>query len=279
MTRFRTSRIVWMALSGAVLAVVLGVAAPASAVPAAQSDSAGSTGPSITITPKSLDFGEQDVFTTSAPRTLTFTNTGSTQVQITDVGPSAATAEVFSLEWSETPVGAGCINAVLAPGASCAMSFAFTPVAVGTQPVVVEVFVLGDPQLVADAALFGKGTTPDAFVGAITLPSGVVQNGVTGGQPVPATVSLSNTLGGKCATFKEAITVHLSVGLSVGVPADAASVPSQVVVPAGQCSANFTITTAATAVQESVFIDASIPEPQAPRAENGLLQVPLNINP
>jgi hypothetical protein len=260
----------------------LAVAAPASAATAgaaAQAGSAGSTAPSITITPKSLDFGEQDVFTTSAPQTLTFTNTGSTQVQISAIEPSAATTEVFILEWSTTPVGAGCFNAVLAPGASCAMSFAFTPVALGTQPVVVEVSVVGDPQLVADAALFGKGTTPGAFVGAITLPSEVVQNGVTGGQPVPATVSLSNKLGGKCATFKEPITVDLSVGLSVGVPPDAASVPSQVVVPADQCSANFTITTAATAVQESVFINASIPEPLAPIAENGLLQVPLNINP
>jgi hypothetical protein len=244
-----------MALSGAaVLAVVLGVAAPASAVTvgaAAQGASGGGTAASFKITPKSLDFGAQEIGTTSAAQTMTVTNTGSTEQEVGGFLPTGVNFTQYTQTPADDDSGAGCSDVFLAPGASCSVSFTFSPELAGPQPfgVDLQVFTPGGLQTAATATVTGRGTFPGAYIGSITVPSAVAQNGVTGGQSVTATVSVSNTVGGPCVTFKEPITVNL-----VSVPFGADSVPSQVVVPAGQCTANFTIGTAATTVQEEVGV-------------------------
>jgi hypothetical protein len=185
-------------------------------------------------------------------------------------------------EYGEQPgvddTGAGCSLVFLSPGASCSVSFTFSPTELGAQPAVADVEAAANTsepfQVPAAAPLTGKGTSPGAFVGSITLPAAVAQNGVTGGQPVTASVNLSNTPGGRCATFKEPITVALSTGFSLNPPA---IVPSQVVVPAGQCTANFAVTTFPTTVQEQTSIIGTVTSD--PNANSDGRGVSLTINP
>jgi hypothetical protein len=74
-----------------------------------------------------LDFGPQKKGTTSAPLTLTLTNDGklATTQPVTFVG-SIEVSGSFSI-----PNGGNSCPAILAPGASCAVSVVFTPKSTG----------------------------------------------------------------------------------------------------------------------------------------------------
>jgi hypothetical protein len=251
-------RIRTLALSGAaVLVAVLGVAVPASATAAPAHHGGGGTTPpppTLTVSPSSLNFGSVEVGTTSAPQTLTVTNTGSTTgevagLDIQDPPGTGGAGGVGEFTLQVSGPGQDCTEVVLAPGASCSESLTFTPFLAGPQPIVVYVEADANGtepyQNVATASVTGNGTSPGAVLASFTLPSQLAQNDykVVGGQSVTITANLSTAIGGPCATFSQPITVALS---PIMYPAGVASVPSQVVVPAGQCSASFTVTTAAT---------------------------------
>jgi hypothetical protein len=81
--------------------------------------------PAVTFTPTSLTFAAQDVGTTSAPQSITVTNTGNAGLFIN----SAAVPNTLDF----TEVSDGCSGLTLAPGTSCSVSITFSPTATGTR--------------------------------------------------------------------------------------------------------------------------------------------------
>jgi hypothetical protein len=83
--------------------------------------------PAVAFTPTSLTFAAQDVGTTSAPQSITVTNTGNAGLFIN----SAATRGTNALDF--TQVSDGCSGLTLPAGTSCSVSITFSPTGTGTR--------------------------------------------------------------------------------------------------------------------------------------------------
>lgn len=139
------------------LAALAALAVPASA--AGDHGSGGGGGasstaaPAVTFAPTSLTFADQVIGTTSAPQSITITNTGTASLFIN----SAAVPNTLDF----TLVGDGCSGLTLAVGTSCSVSITFSPTASGTRS---AAFTLTDnaansPQTVPITGT-GTGTNP-----------------------------------------------------------------------------------------------------------------------
>lgn len=119
-------------------------------VVAAPAEAAGA----LAFAPTSLTFPSQDVGTTSAARTITATNSGDQSVFFNNVATTGN-----SLDF--TIVTDDCIGTTLTPGASCAVSVTFSPVATGTRTanVVYTDNAANSPQSVPITGT-GTGTNP-----------------------------------------------------------------------------------------------------------------------
>jgi hypothetical protein len=92
----------------------------------------GTTPPARTLNPTSLAFGNQPVGSRSATKTITLTNNGSAPLTVGEVrviGPNAGDLGITA----ET-----CRGASIAPGATCSVSIAFSPTAVGRRTASLE---------------------------------------------------------------------------------------------------------------------------------------------
>jgi Putative Ig domain/HYDIN/CFA65/VesB-like, Ig-like domain len=113
--------------------------------------------PAVAFTPTSLTFAAQAIGTTSAPQSITVTNTGNAGLFIN----SAAVPNTLDF----TEVGDGCSGLTLAAGTSCSVSITFTPTLSGTRS---AAFTLTDnatnsPQTVALTGS-GTGTNPSLAI-------------------------------------------------------------------------------------------------------------------
>ena len=111
--------------------------------------------PAVTFTPTSLSFAAQPIGTTSAPQSITVSNTGNGSLFIN----SAATRGANPLDF--TQVSDGCSGLTLAAGTSCTVSITFSPTASGARS---ATFILTDnapasPQTVPISGT-GTGTNP-----------------------------------------------------------------------------------------------------------------------
>src|ERR1043166_1101968 len=79
--------------------------------------------PAVTFAPTSLTFAAQPIGTTSAPQSITVSNTGTGSLFIN----SAATRGANPLDF--TQVSDGCSGLTLAAGTSCTVSITFSPTA------------------------------------------------------------------------------------------------------------------------------------------------------
>jgi hypothetical protein len=157
MSGIRSMRTVFLVLAA------LGLTVPAIAVASHGGGGGGGGGtpppasgaPAVTFAPTSLTFGAQAIGTTSAPQSITITNTGTAPLFIN----SAATRGADPLDFTE--VGDGCSGLTLAAGTSCGVSITFSPTASGTRT---ATFMLtdnasGSPQSVPITGT-GTGTNP-----------------------------------------------------------------------------------------------------------------------
>jgi len=114
--------------------------------------------PAASISPSSLTFTAQEIGTTSAPQTMTLTNTGSLDLTILSIVASGDFAPT-----NNCPVS----PATLAANATCTISVTFTPTAVGTRSgsVIMTDNAPGSPPTVS---LSGSGAAP---VGTLSPPS------------------------------------------------------------------------------------------------------------
>ena len=102
--------------------------------------------PAVTLSVTSLNFGSQQINTTSAAQTVTLRNTGTASLSVTSVATSAQYAQTNTCGTS------------VAAGGSCTISVTFTPTVTGTQTGTITITdnATGSPQTVS---LTGAGVT------------------------------------------------------------------------------------------------------------------------
>ena len=112
-----------------VLGALTALAGPTGAVGSGGSGGGGTStsagAPAVAFTPTSLTFASQPIGTTSAPQSITVTNTGTASLFVN----SAAVPN--TLDFTET--SDGCSGLTLAVGTSCSVSITFSPTASGTR--------------------------------------------------------------------------------------------------------------------------------------------------
>src|SRR5207248_2794250 len=136
------------------------------------------------LAPTSLDFGNQLLATTSAPMTVTLTNTGAAALTINSFAASS--------DFAATSTGASACPtspATLAAGANCTINVTFTPTASGARTGTLSLTdnAGGSPQIMS---LSGNGTAPE--IGRASCREGV-GNQVVATTSTTKTVNMTNT--------------------------------------------------------------------------------------
>ena len=140
--------------------------------------------PTVTLSPVALDFGNQNVGTTSSSHSAAVTSTGSFPVTIGSVSLGGTAPGDFS-KAADT-----CSGASVAPGNSCNISVTFTPTALGSRSAFLNIpdNAPGSPHRVD---LTGAGVPIDSEPPDTSISSAVDGNGA----PVASgKASLSNTI-------------------------------------------------------------------------------------
>src|SRR6184192_1397439 len=208
----------------------------------------GGTAPAVGLAPTNLDFGNQLLATTSAPMTVTLTNTGTAALTINSFAASG--------DFAATSTGASaCLTspATLAAGANCSINVTFTPTAssIRTGTLLVTDNASGSPQTVA---LSGNGTAPAVGLAPMSLDFG---NQLLATTSAPMTITLTNT-----GTAALTITSFAASGDFAATSTGANACPtSPATLAAGaNCSINVTFTPTASSIRTgtlSVADDAS----------------------
>ncbi|HEB74979.1 MAG TPA: choice-of-anchor D domain-containing protein [Nitrospirae bacterium] len=200
--------------------------------------------PNISVTPTTLAFGNVVVGTTSAPQTVTISNTGTADLTVTNV--------VLTGDTDFDVASTTCTVPVLAPGASCSADVVFTPSSLGGKTALVTIYS-DDPDTPSlEVTLTGTGVAaePDITV----TPTSVDFGSVTVGDSDSRTVTVKND-----GTADLVIT-------SVSTPADPFSVTDdgcsgQTLAPADSCTVtvDFAPTSAGT-FSDSIVISSDDPD-------------------
>ncbi len=164
--------------------------------------------PSVSFSATSLNFGTQNVGTTSAAKTVTLTNTGSMALSINSISLGGAAAG----DYAQTNT---CGSSV-AVGANCTISVTFTPTATGSRGATLSIAdnVSGSPQTVQ----LGGASLPAGTYLADDFESGNTALWSTGGNG-SATVEQTTVHGGQNAvalTDASGQNVSLTAGLAGG---------------------------------------------------------------
>jgi phosphatidylethanolamine-binding protein (PEBP) family uncharacterized protein len=151
-----------------------------------QTVSLGGTGtsvpaPAVSLSPLSLAFGNETVYTTSTAQTLTLSNTGNTALSITSLALTGSNASDF--DQSNT------CGSSLAAGANCTIAVMFTPSVTGTRAASVGITdnASDSPQTVS---LSGTGT---AAVASLSPTSLTFASQAVGATSAAQTITLNNT--------------------------------------------------------------------------------------
>jgi methionine-rich copper-binding protein CopC len=145
-------------------------------------------GPGVTLSPASLTFISQYIGTTSAPQTVTLTNSGNQALVISSVAITGTNLTDFG-QTNTCPLS----PSTLAAGASCTVSVTFSPTASGTRTASLTFTdnAFNSPQ---SAGLSGTGTTPPATLSPSSVTFG---NQLLGTSSPPQAVTLTNNVGKK----------------------------------------------------------------------------------
>jgi len=175
---------------------------------------------SVTLTPTSLTFANQNVGTVSAPQTVTITNTGVATLNITQISASG--------DFTQTNT-CGALLDVLNVGQSCTVSVSFAPTSTGTRSgsLTVSDNATGSPQSVAlsgtGLAVFSLSSSNPASTVVIGSTSTTFTIGATAAQGFSGSITPSCPSGATC-TFNptsifagQTTTLTLS-GLSASTP-------------------------------------------------------------
>ena len=139
--------------------------------------------PTVTLSPTSLTFGNQAEGVTSAPQSVTLTNSGTSALTITKIQVTGANAADFA-QTNNCPKS----PATLAAGANCSINVTFTPLKGGPRSAAVSVTdnATGSPQKVT---LSGTGLAPAVTFSPQYLNFGDQQ---IGGTTAPQSITVTN---------------------------------------------------------------------------------------
>jgi hypothetical protein len=182
------------------------------------------TGPIVSLTASTLNFGNQPLLTTSASQVVTLNNTGNGTMTITNIQLAGSNAGDFG----ETNTCGGSV----AVGGSCTIIVTFKPTALGSRTASVSIAdnASGSPQAVT---LIGFGTSATAGLSATVLTFGSQSVGSTSTTQI---VTLTN--GGNTAL---SITSIQMTGANPGDFGQTNNCGSSVPAP-GTCTINVTFT-------------------------------------
>ena len=144
--------------------------------------SANAQSPAVSFSPASLNFGNQVIGTTSAPLTVTMTNTGTAKLTLNTLYITGTNSQEFAPQSNTCTAG-------LAPGASCTITDQFHPSQTGAASAFLSIFdnASNSPQTVN---LTGTGITSTLGFSATSLSFGNQNVGTTS---AAQTITLSNT--------------------------------------------------------------------------------------
>jgi Putative Ig domain/Abnormal spindle-like microcephaly-assoc'd, ASPM-SPD-2-Hydin len=129
----------------------------------------------VSISPSAVDFGDQALGTTSAPRTITITDTGTAPVFFNGTPQSG-------LDFNRT--SDNCVGIQIAPGASCTMTVVFQPTVTGPRSSTITLIDSAGTQTIS---FTGTGTStagPTPFTIDTTFDSCVNGVCVLGSSPI-----------------------------------------------------------------------------------------------
>lgn len=201
----------------------------------------------LTITPNSVDFGNQAVGSTSSEQTVTLANTGSSPLDVT-----ALTAPTTPFARTGTGSCAATLPITIAGGASCTLTYTFAPTAAGpaSQPLTVTANAPGSGTI----TLSGTG-----IQGNLTITPGTVNfgNQTVGSTSGAQTVTLANT--GTASLDVTALTAAATPFARTGAGTCAATLP--ITIAAGSsCTLTYTFSPTATgAANQTLTVTANAP--------------------
>ena len=139
-------------------------------------------GPNITVSAP-LAFGNVQVTTTTAPRAVTISNTGTLTLNLNGITITGTNANQFAK-------GTTTCGATLAAGLSCTQNVTFSPTSVGAKTASVEIATNDPDTPTATVGLSGTGVSPAIAVSPATLAFGSILVGATS---VAQTITITNT--------------------------------------------------------------------------------------
>jgi len=139
--------------------------------------------PHISVSPGAVDFGDQASATTSAPRSVTVTNTGGAPLSVGSTSLAGADTAAFSL------VADNCSGRTLAAGAACTVTVSFAPTSQGPKSASLAI-PSNAASGVATVALSGTGTPP--LPADVSVSVGATPNPARRNQNLTYTVSVRN---------------------------------------------------------------------------------------
>jgi hypothetical protein len=208
--------------------------------------------PAATLSPTSLTFGNQTEGTTSAPQTITLTNTGETSLTVTGITITGTNASDFA-QTNNCP-------ASLVAGFSCAIAVTFSPSGTGARSATLNVAdsAAGSPQT---AALSGTGLPGSVPAVTLTPPSLTFSNVPVNTTSAPQTSTLKNTGAAALTITNIAVTGGIS-----GDFAQTNNCPASVAV-GGTCTINVTFTPSSV-IDQTAAVTITDNAPTSPQSLN-----------
>jgi len=127
----------------------------------------GTSGPKISVTPSSYDFGSVNVGSTSSPNTFTITNTGTLNLVIGTITSTNASEFIKQND--------NCSSLTITPSSSCTVRVVFSPISAGPKTADLSI-PSNDPDTPTLIRLSGTGTYPTLKLiapnGGEVIPSG-----------------------------------------------------------------------------------------------------------
>ncbi len=154
---------------------------------------AGTDAPAVALNPQQINFGNQTLYNSSDPQSVTLVNEGSSALNLSSVVPSG--------DFSQTN---NCGSIVPAAGGNCTIQIKFTPTTIGTRT---DQILVNDNAVGSPHQITVTGTGVASSTGAVTLtPSNLSFPSETIGVTSPVqTVRLTNT--GKTALIISNISI------------------------------------------------------------------------
>ncbi|MCU0754302.1 MAG: choice-of-anchor D domain-containing protein [Xanthomonadales bacterium] len=196
------------------------------------------------VTPATLDFGNQPVSTSSTAQSVTLANTGNVTLTVNTVGAASAPFAVSGGSCSTAPI-------TLEVGASCTLSYTFTPTAAGAAT---QNIALNSTAANAGFTLSGTGVQGNLTITPSSLSFGSVNVGTTSPEQ---TVTLANT--GNATLQVTTLTAASAPFARTGKGSCAATLPITLAAGAS-CTLGYTFApTVGGAANQSLTVTANAP--------------------